>query len=67
MEGMHIMIVEDDQSLARELADFLSKWGYHVSTTKDFEDYNWEEKYRDSFFDINVDTSVKSSLLLTDT
>lgn len=38
MEGMHIMIIEDDQSLARELADFLSKWGYHVSTTKDFED-----------------------------
>ena len=36
-------------------------------TLNDFEDYNWEEKYRDSFFDINVDTSVKSSLLLTNT
>lgn len=36
-------------------------------TLNDFEDYNWEEKYRDSFFDINVDTSIKSSLLLTNT
>lgn len=36
-------------------------------TLEDFEDYNWEEKYKDSFFDINVSTSVKSSLLLTNT
>lgn len=36
-------------------------------TLEDFEDYNWEEKYKDSFFDVNVSASVKSSLLLTNT
>lgn len=36
-------------------------------TLEDFEDYNWEEKYKDSFFDVNVSASIKSSLLLTNT
>ena len=36
-------------------------------TTKDFEDYNWLEKYKDSFFDVKVETSVKSGFLLSDT
>lgn len=36
-------------------------------TTKDFSDYNWNEKYKDSFFDVSVDTSIKSSFLLNET
>lgn len=36
-------------------------------TTKDFEDYNWLEKYKDSFFDVKVETSIKSGFLLSDT
>ena len=36
-------------------------------TLEDFEDYNWKEKYKDSFFDVNVNSSIRSSLLLTNT
>lgn len=36
-------------------------------TTKDYSDYNWNEKYKDAFFDVSVDTSIKSSFLLNET
>ncbi len=36
-------------------------------TTKDFDTYNWLDNYKDAFFDVEVNTSVKSSMLLTET
>ena len=36
-------------------------------TTKDFENYNWNENYKNTFFKVNVDTSVKSGMLITET
>lgn len=36
-------------------------------TTKDYNDYNWNENYKNSFFDIKVNTEVESSILLTET
>lgn len=36
-------------------------------TTKEFEDYNWLYNYRNAFFDVEVDTSVKSGMLITET
>jgi len=36
-------------------------------TTKEFDDYNWLENYKNAFFDVEVDTSVKSSMLLIET
>lgn len=36
-------------------------------TTKDFENYNWLANYKDAFFDVEVDTSVKSGMLITET
>ena len=36
-------------------------------TMQDFENYNWLDNYDDSFFDVSVDTSVRSSYLLTET
>ena len=36
-------------------------------TTEEFEDYNWLEHYTDSFFDVSVDVSIRSSYLLTET
>ncbi len=35
------------------------------STTNDFENYNWLENYKNSFFDVNIDTNVQSALLLS--
>jgi len=36
-------------------------------TSKDYRDYNWTQRYKDSFFDISVNASVRSGFLLTET
>ena len=36
-------------------------------TTQDFENCDWLEHYSDSFFDVSVDVSIRSSYLLTET
>ena len=36
-------------------------------TTQDFDDYNWSTNYQNSFFQVTVDTSVKSGMLITET
>ena len=36
-------------------------------TTKDFDEYNWCDNYQNAFFEVEVDTSIKSSMLLTET
>lgn len=36
-------------------------------TTKDVDDYNWLSNYQNAFFDVDVDTSVKSGMLMTET
>lgn len=36
-------------------------------TLDEFEDYNWNEKYKDAFFEVDVDTNITSSTLLTET
>ena len=39
---------------------------HHFLTIKDWENYNWESSYNHAFFDIKVNTNVRSSLLLTE-
>lgn len=36
-------------------------------THKDFDNYHWTENYQDTFFDVNVDVTIRSSFLLTGT
>ena len=36
-------------------------------TTEDFDTYNWLDNYKNSFFKVEVDTNVKSSMLITET
>lgn len=36
-------------------------------TTDEFTDYKWNDNYKNSFFSVNVKTSVESSILLTET
>ncbi len=36
-------------------------------TTQDFDDYNWLENYQNAFFEVQVDTSIKSGMLITET
>jgi len=36
-------------------------------TTEDFDAYNWLDNYKNAFFKVEVDTSVKSGMLITET
>ena len=36
-------------------------------TTGEFEDYSWLKNYQNAFFKVNVDSSVKSGMLITET
>ncbi len=36
-------------------------------TTQDFNDYNWLNNYQNAFFEVQIDTSIKSSMLITET
>ena len=36
-------------------------------TIKDFENYNWLQNYENAFFKVDVNTSVKSGMLITET
>lgn len=36
-------------------------------TLEDFNNYNWHEKYKDIFFDVSVESTVRSGFLLTET
>ncbi len=37
------------------------------STWSEYEKYNWKDRYRDSFFDVNVEANIKSGSLITET
>lgn len=52
--------------LKSDIDDFGKAAQSKFFTTKDFNNYNWNEKYKDSFFDVNIDTSVRSSFLITE-
>ena len=39
----------------------------HFLTVSDWENYNWLENYKNTFFNVDVNTHVKSSFLLTET
>lgn len=56
---------------SKNLKSDICKFGRHACanflTTSEFENYNWLYNYRNAFFDVEVDTSVKSGMLLTET
>ena len=35
--------------------------------TDNFKDYDWLESYKDAFFDVNIKTSIKSGMLISET
>ena len=37
----------------------------HFKNDKDWSDYNWSANYKNTFFDIDVTTNIKSSFLLS--
>lgn len=55
---------------AKEFNSDINGFGKHALsnffTTQDFENYGWLDVYQDSFFDVEVNTSIKSSMLITE-
>ncbi len=56
---------------AKELESDITGFGRQAATnfftTQDFDAYGWPTSYQNSFFDVNVDTSIKSGMLITET
>lgn len=40
---------------------------HNFFTTQDYNDYNWLNNYQNAFFEVQIDTSIKSSMLITET
>ena len=38
----------------------------NFTTTNEYENYNWLDSYKDAFFDVQVNTSVKSGMLISE-
>ncbi|MBQ3415735.1 MAG: Ger(x)C family spore germination C-terminal domain-containing protein [Clostridia bacterium] len=39
----------------------------NFKNTKDVDDYNWLKNYQNAFFDVKINTSIKSGMLITET
>ena len=60
-------LYKTSKDLKSDITGFGKNARSNFLTTQDFENYDWLEHYSDSFFDVNVDTSIRSSYLLTET
>ncbi len=56
---------------AKELESDITGFGRQAAinffTTQDFDAYGWPTNYKNSFFDVDVNTSIKSGMLITET
>lgn len=50
-----------------DIDNFSTKAPAHFLTISDLENYNWEQKFKNSEFDVNIDVNVLSTLLVTRT
>ena len=56
---------------AKEFKSDINDFGVYALgnffTTEQVSNYNWLDNYKNSFFDVSVDTSIKSGMLMTET
>jgi spore germination protein KC len=50
-----------------DIDDFCLKGPAHFSTISEWENFNWDEKFKNTEFDINIDINVLSTILITKT
>ena len=60
-------LYKTSKNLKSDICEFGKYASGNFLTTSDFDDYNWLYNYRNAFFDVEVNTSVKSGMLLTET
>ena len=59
-------LYKTSKNLQSDINGFGKSAHKHFATTSDFDNYKWNEKYKDAFFNVNVNSSIKSSFLLTE-
>ena len=56
---------------SKEFKSDINGFGKHALgnffTTQEYENYNWCDNFQNAFFEVEVNTSIKSSMLLTET
>ena len=50
-----------------DIDDFCLKGPAHFSTISEWENFNWDEKFKNTEFDVNIDINVLSTILITKT
>lgn len=50
-----------------DIDHFCTKGPAHFSTISEWEQFNWNEKFKDTVFDVNIDIDVLSTMLITKT
>jgi len=50
-----------------DIDDFCLKGPAHFSTISEWKNFNWDEKFKDAKFDVNIDINVLSTILITKT
>lgn len=50
-----------------DIDHFCTKGPAHFSTISEWEQFNWNEKFKDAVFDVNIDIDVLSTMLITKT
>ena len=59
-------LYKTSKSLSSDINGFGKTARSNFLTLDEFYDYNWSEKYKDSFFKVTVNSSIRSSSLLTE-
>ena len=64
------MILEFLYKTSKEFQSDITDFGRfslkNFLSIEDFQKYNWEKNYKNAFFNVNVNTSIKSSMLITE-
>lgn len=50
-----------------DIDDFCLRGPAHFSTISEWENFNWDEKFKNTEFDIDIDINVLSTILITKT
>ena len=50
-----------------DIDHFCTKGPAHFSTISEWEQFNWNEKFKDAVFDVDIDIGVLSTMLITKT
>ena len=59
-------LYKTSKSFNSDINGFGKKARKNFLTLNEFYDYNWKENYKDAFFNVTVDSSIRSSSLLTE-